>query len=120
MRYLWIDDYLMNKKGVTKDFKVEWNWIRYMIDGKLFAAICLDNDKKPYYITLKLEPLEGELLRGEYEDIIPGFYMNKVHWNSINPDGKVPDELMKDLLNKSYNLILKSLPKKRQKEIIES
>lgn len=120
MKYPWIDDYLMNKKCVEKDFKVEWNWIRYMIDGKLFTAICLDDEQKPYYITLKLEPLEGELLRNQYEDIIPGFYMNKTHWNSIKPDGQVPDDLLKDLLDKSYNLILKSLTKKRQKEISES
>lgn len=120
MRYTWIDNYLLSKKGVNKDFKAEWNWIRYMIDSKLFAAICLDDNGNPYYITLKLEPIEGEFLRTQYEDIVPGFYMNKVHWNSIKPDGEVPDELLKELLDKSYSLILNSLPKKRQKEIIES
>ena len=120
MRYAWIDDYLMNKKGVSKDYKVEWNWIRYMIDGKIFVAICLDDNQKPYYIMLKLEPSEGEFLREQYEDIIPGYYMNKTHWNSINPDGEIPDELMKELMDKSYKLILKSLSQKRQKEISES
>ena len=44
--------------------------------------------------------------------------MNKVHWNSIKPDGCVPNEVMKDLLDKSYNLILKSFSKKKQKEIL--
>jgi len=120
MRYTWIDEYLLKKKGVSKDFKVEWNWIRYMIDGKMFVAICLDDNQKPYYITLKLEPSEGEFLRGQYEDIIPGFYMNKIHWNSINPNGEVPDELLKELLDKSYTLIFNNLSKKRQKEITDS
>lgn len=57
----------------------------------MFAAICLDetNENKPVYITLKLEAMDGDFLRQQYEDIIPGYYMNKVHWNSIKPDGEV-------------------------------
>ena len=53
-----------------------------------------------------------------YDDIVPGFYMNKVHRNSIKPDGKVPDDLLKELVDKSYNLILKGFSKKRQQEIL--
>ncbi len=117
MKYPWLDEYLMGKPGVTKNTE-NWNWIRYRIGGKMFLAICLDDNDKPYYITLKLEPLEGEFLRKQYEDIIPGFYMNKVHWNSIKPDGAVPDELMKSMADKSYQLILNGFSKKRQQEIL--
>lgn len=119
MRYQWIDDFLLSKTGVTKDLKKEWNWIRYQIGDKMFAAVCLNDKDEPYYITLKLNPEEGEFLRAQYEDIIPGYYMNKMHWNSINPDGQVPDELLKDLLDKSYQLVLEGFSKKRQKEILE-
>lgn len=118
MRYMWIDEYLMGKTGVTKDLKKEWNWIRYQIGGKLFAAVCLDEQDKPYYITLKLEPEEGDFLRKQYEDIVPGYYMNKEHWNSVKPDGEVPDDLLKDLLDKSYQLVLGGLSKKKQQEIL--
>lgn len=118
MRYHWIDEYLLAKPGVTKDLQESWNWIRYQIDGKMFAAICLDDQNEPYYITLKLEPMEGDFLRQQYEDIIPGYYCNKVHWNSVKPDGAVPDDLLKDMLDKSYTLILKGFSKKRQKEIL--
>lgn len=118
MRYEWIDDFLMKKRGVTKDLQREWNWIRYQIGGKMFAAICLDDQNKPYYINLKLEPAEGEFLRSQYEDIIPGYYSNKQHWNSIKPDGEVPDDLLKDLLDKSYQLVLGGFSKKRQREIL--
>lgn len=118
MRYHWIDEYLLAKPGVTKDLQESWNWIRYQIGGKMFAAICLDNQNEPYYITLKLEPMDGEFLRQQYEDIIPGYYCNKVHWNSVKPDGAVPDDLLKDMLDKSYTLILKGFSKKRQKEIL--
>ena len=119
MRYHWIDEYLLDKKGVTKDLQSEWNWIRYKISGKMFAAICLDDADKPYYITLKLEPEEGAFLRTQYDDIIPGYYCNKQHWNSIKPDGAVSDDLLKDLLDKSYQLVLGGFSKKRQREILE-
>lgn len=118
MKYEWIDSYLLNKKSVTKDFKIEWNWIRYQIGGKMFAAICLDSDDKPHYITLKLNPDEGEFLRQQFDDIIPGYYMNKTHWNSINPDGEVPDDLLKEMLDKSYQLVLSSFSRKKQEEIL--
>lgn len=118
MKYPWIDEYLMAKPAVIKDLKKEWNWIRYMIGGKMFAAVLLDADDQPYYINLKLEPLEGDLLRRQYEDIIPGYYSNKQHWNSVKPDGAVPDKLLKELLDRSYTLVLHGLSKKKQKEIL--
>lgn len=118
MRYGWLDEYLLGKTGVTKDLQKDWNWIRYKIGGKMFAAVCLDANDEPYYITLKLEPVEGDFLRQQYEDIIPGYYANKMHWNSINPDGAVPDDLLKDLLDKSYHLVLGGFSKKKQREIL--
>jgi len=117
MKYLWIDEYLMKKPGVTKDLQPEWNWIRYHVGGKMFAAILLDEENKPYYINLKLKPDEGEFLRGQYADIIPGYYSNKLHWNSVLPDGAVPDDLMRVMLDKSYFLVLSGFPKARQREI---
>lgn len=120
MKYNWIDDFLLNKAGVTKDLQKEWNWIRYQIGKKMFAAICLDDNDNPYYITLKLEPAEGDFLRKQYDDIIPGYYMNKVHWNSIKADGDISDEFLKDLLDKSYELVLKGFSKKKQDEILSS
>lgn len=118
MKYEWIDEFLLSKPGVAKDLQPEWNWIRYQIGGKMFAAICRDDNNNPVYITLKLEPLEGEFWRKQYEDIIPGYYMNKVHWNSVKAEGDVPDDVLKDLLNKAYEIVLGSFSKKKQKEIL--
>lgn len=118
MKYEWIDEYLLKKPGVTKDLQEEWNWIRYHIGGKMFAAICRDDDDKPYYITLKLDPLEGDYLRKTYEDIISGYYMNKTHWNSVKADGEVPDDVLKDMLDRAYQIVFESLTKKKQKEIL--
>ena len=117
MKYTWIDEHIMGKPGVTKDFQPEWKWIRYQIGGKMFAAIGLDDHDQPYYITLKLEPAEGDFWRKQYDDIIPGYYMNKIHWNSIKADGAVPDDILRDLLDKAYKIVLGSLSRKKQKEI---
>lgn len=119
MRYHWMDGFLLNKKAVTKDLQKDWNWIRYKIGDKMFAAICLGEDDKPYYINLKVEPEEGAFLRDQYEDIIPGYYSNKKHWISVNPDGNVPDDLLKDLLDKAYELVLAGFSRKKQREILE-
>ena len=118
MKYPWIDEYLLAKPNVTKDLQADWNWVRYYIGGKMFAAVLLDRENKPYYINLKLEPLEGELMRQQYPDIIPGYYSNKRHWNSVKPDGDVPDEVLKKLLDHAYDVVFKGLTKKKQKEIL--
>lgn len=118
MRYTWLDEYLMDKKGVTRDLQPEWNWIRYQIGGKMFCAICLDDQDKPYYINLKLEPLEGEFWRSQYDDVLPGYYSNKQHWNSIRADGAVPDDILRDMLDKSYHLVLTGFSKKKQRELL--
>ena len=69
-------------------------------------------------ISLKLEPTYGQFLRKEYKDIVPGYYLNKEHWNSIDLNGDVEDTLLKELIDQSYLLILKSLTKAKQKEIL--
>ena len=95
-----------------------WTIMRRRTNRKMFCAICLDEQNEPYYINLKLEPLEGEFWRGQYEDVLPGYYSNKVHWNSIRPDGAVPDEILRDMLDKSYGLVLAGFSKKKQREIL--
>ncbi len=118
MKYPWIDEYLMAKRGVTKDLQTEWNWIRYHIGGRMFAAVLLDRDDRPYYINLKLDPAEGELMRRQYPDIIPGYYSNKLHWNSVKADGDIPDDLLKHWLDRSFELVLKELTKRGQREAL--
>lgn len=120
MKYGWLDEYLLAKKGVRKDFKAEWNWLRYMVGDKMFAAVCYDdNNNQPSLITLKLDPMEGDFLHRHYDDIIPGYYMNKTHWNSVKVDGDISDDMLNDLLDKSYSLVLGGLSKKKQAEILQ-
>ena len=92
----WLDGALKAHPGVTKDYKAEWGWERYMVGGKMFAATCCPGPEHalPYaghpLLNLKCDPLESELLRAQYPDILPGFYSDKRNWISIRLDGGVP------------------------------
>lgn len=111
MKYEWLDEYCLSKEGAKKDFKIEWDAIRYLIGDKMFAMQGGDKYKKAI-ITLKCEPAFGQFLREEYQHIVAGYYMNKEHWNSVYLDGDVPDDILKQMIDMSYELVLNSLSKK--------
>lgn len=117
MKYDWLDSYCLSKKGAEKDYKPEWDATRYMIRGRMFAMVGGDKENKPI-VSLKLEPMHGEILKCEYKDIFPGYYMNKVHWNSVYLDGAVPDNVLKGMVDESYAILLESFSKKAQAEIL--
>ena len=116
MAYDWLDGYLMDKPGVVKDFKVEWGMTRYMIAEKMFAAFGGDKYAKPIF-TVKLDPAFGECLRNQYTCVVPGYYMNKVHWNSMYLDGDVPDETVRQMADNAYEITVKKLTKKEQEAV---
>lgn len=116
MKYQWIDEYCLSKEGVEKDYKEEWGVIRYLIGGKMFLMQGGDKNGEQI-ITVKCDPEFGKNLRDEFKDIIPGYYMNKEHWNSIYIEGVVPDDIVKQMIAMSYELVFKSLTKKVQNEI---
>jgi len=124
MNYPWLEQYLLDKPGAEHDFKAEWNWDRYMVKGKLFAATMAPPQgmKDETYnghplMNLKCDPRRAELLRAEFSDILPGFYCDKKTWIAVRLDGAVPDTLLKELCDDSYRLIVEKLPKYVQKEI---
>lgn len=123
-KYEWLDEYLLSKKGAVRDFKPEWGWHRYLVGGKMFAAVCCPGPEHKGYdgrelVTLKCEPLLAEALRQEYPDVIPGFYMDKRNWNSVFLDGEVPVDVLRDLCDRSYELVFGKLTKKLRREIEE-
>lgn len=72
-------------------------------EGKLFALIA--NDSKPLRVSLKCDPQLAENLRQKYESVLPGYHLNKKHWNTIICTGQLTDEEIKDLARLSYNLV---------------
>ena len=120
MKYEWFEEYCFSKKGAYKEYKIEWEVDRYMIRDKMFIMHGKDKNGKEI-ITLKLEPMYGQILREQYHShIVPGYYMNKEHWNSIYVEGNVPDGVLRDMIDKSYALIFGAFSKKVQKEILET
>ncbi len=77
--------------------------------AKMFA---LTNIEEFEYINLKVDPEESLKLQEQYDAITPGWHMNKKHWISVAMDESLPDSLVEELIEDSYNLVLKSLPKK--------
>ena len=119
MKYDFIQAYCLSKKGAKEDYKQEWDAIRYSIRGKMFALVGNDGDGKPV-ISLKHSPEHGEALREKQKDIVPGYYLNKTHWSSVFLGGNVPEAVLKQMLDESYELIFNALPKKVQNEILNS
>ncbi len=125
-RYEWLDAYLMTKPGVAKDFKEEWQWLRYQVGGKLFASVMHPSDKyDPAYaekdlINLKCDPMLADVLRKTHAEVLPGFYSDKRCWNSIDLGGNLSDEQLKQMCDDSYRLVFEKLTKKLQKEILEA
>ena len=123
--YPWLNEYLLSKPGAEKDYKEEWAWHRYMVRGKLFAAICQPEEKHKVYggrplINLKCDPRMAEGIRETYPELVlPGFYSDKRHWNAVFLDGDLPDEVLRDFCDLSYRLIVEKLPKYVQKELAE-
>lgn len=121
----WIDCYLFEKVGTEKDFKEEWQWERYMVGGRLYAAMCCPSGKHAAeyanhpLLTLKCDPIESGFLREKYPDILTGFYMDKRNWISIRLDGAVSKEIQQHLCDVSYELVFSKLTKKMQREIMD-
>nr|WP_223845540.1 MmcQ/YjbR family DNA-binding protein [Flavobacterium selenitireducens] len=111
----------MAKKGVEETFPFDEDTLVFKVGGKMFALTSLrDWENGSPAVNLKCDPQRSEALRLEHEDINPGYHMSKIHWNTVRINGDVPSALLKDLINHSYDLVLKSLAKKMQKEISES
>lgn len=117
-----LKDYARSKLGASVVYKEEWDTNRFLIDQKMFGMIGVD-DKNRQTLTLKLRPEYGAELRLVYQDVIvPGYYMNKTHWNTLyldKMDQKKALSFIYTLIDESYELIFKGLTKKRQKEILE-
>jgi len=120
MNYPWLDEYCCSKAGAVKDFQEDWEVDRFTVGGKMFAMVGADKSGFRAIVTLKLEPERGQLLRETHPDIIPGYYMNKDHWNSVHLDGAVPDDVLREMVDISHGLVLRSLSKKLQAEIENS
>ncbi len=101
--------YCIAKPFTTEGFPFDETTLVFKVHGKMFALLNLD---APHSINLKCDPDRAIQLREQYEEIIPGYHMNKQMWNTVNLHGFLNDELLMELIDHSYELIWNGLPKK--------
>lgn len=113
-------EFCLSKKGTTESFPFDDDALVFKIGNKMYALTSLkswENDEPT--INLKCNPGRAMELRAENEDIIAGYHMSKVHWNTIKLNRGVADKVVVELINHSFDLVYKSLSKKLQTEISE-
>ncbi|GGD68086.1 MmcQ/YjbR family DNA-binding protein [Lacimicrobium alkaliphilum] len=121
MDYQQARDYLLQKPETIEDYPFGPDVAVYKILGKMFATLGTekDTDGKPQgRMNLKCDPTEALMLREIFSAVIPGYHMNKKHWNTVILDGSVPQGELKRMIDLSYTLVVKGLPKARRQGLM--
>lgn len=107
-------DYCLKKPGVTEGFPFDQETLVFKVMNKMFVLLDVDLFVS---INLKCDPERSVELRERYLAVQPGYHMNKLHWNTVEVNSDVPDQLLLELTDHSYELVVASLPKKIQNEL---
>jgi predicted DNA-binding protein (MmcQ/YjbR family) len=107
-------EYCMKKKSVTEEFPFGPETLVYKVAGKIFAITSFNI---PLKVNLKCDPELAVDLRERYEEVQPGFHMNKKHWNTVDFEGRISDKELKSMVDHSYELIVNGLSQKLRNEI---
>jgi len=110
-----IRKYCLKKPVVTEDFPFDENTLVFRVMGKIFLLAAIN--EIPLRINLKCDPEKAVELREEYDSVLPGYHMNKTHWNTILIDGSVPSQEILNWITDSYMQVVHGL-KKQEKERI--
>ena len=108
-------NYCLAKKGVEECLPFGPDTLVFKVGNKLFLLAALD--ALPLQFNVKCEPENAVLLREQYSCVIPGYHMNKRHWNTIIIDGMVSDKTLHQWIDDSYALVVSSLPKSKKQQI---
>jgi predicted DNA-binding protein (MmcQ/YjbR family) len=100
--------FCLSKKGVTEEFPFDENTLVFKVMGKMFALTDLNSFES---INLKCDPEIGVQLRERYASVLPGYHMNKKHWITVLMDNSIPDKIIKQWIENSYQLVAASLTK---------
>lgn len=107
--------YCLAKPGATEGAPFGPDHIVFKVQGKMFALLGLD--EVPTRVNLKCDPDLALELRDRYEQVEPGYHMNKRHWNTVIFDGVIPEVEIKKMVDHSYELVVASLPKAKRKAL---
>ncbi len=108
-------EYCISKPGTTEGFPFDNVTLVFKVMGKMFLLTNVENFESA---NMKCDPEWAVELREQYDgSIIPGYHMNKKLWNTVSGDGAVPDKLFYELVDHSYDLVVKGLTKKLKAEL---
>jgi len=108
-------EYCFSKPGVEDDFPFGEDVLVMKVMGKIFALTGLSNED--FKVNLKCDPEYAIELRAEHSQVIPGYHMNKQHWNTVYFEDGLSDKLLVSLIDQSYDLVAKSLKKNLKEEL---
>jgi len=106
--------YCLSKKAVTEGFPFDEETLVFKVLDKMFLLTNITGELR---INVKSEPEMAIELREAYSSVLPGYHMNKKYWNTVVLDGSVSDAILIEWIDKSYDLVVQKMPKKKQKEL---
>ena len=106
-------EYCLTKPSATEGTPFGPDVLVFKVSGKMFALAVLD--ELPTTVNLKCDPDLALDLRDRYEQVRPGYHMNKKHWNTVEIENAIPDAELRKMIDHSYELVIKRLPKPRAK-----
>jgi predicted DNA-binding protein (MmcQ/YjbR family) len=102
--------YCLSFPGSVEDFPFHPATSVFKVEGKIFALSRLKG--RPLNVSLKCEPALAEQLRTDHEAISPGYHLDKRHWNTVVLDGSLPDRMVREMIEDSYDLVVAKLPRR--------
>ena len=112
-----LEKILISKNGSTKEYPFGDEAMVFKVMNKMFGFIMWE--KSPLQVVLKSDPHDAIGYREIYDCVTEGYYMNKKHWNTITIDGTMKDEVLIDMINESYDLVVAKLTKKERNELYQ-
>jgi len=109
-------EYCLSKKGVSESFPFDETTMVFKVMDKMFALTDLEGDLS---INLKCDPDIAHELREKYPAVLPGYHMNKEHWNTVMIDGSIPERLIREWIDHSYDLVIRQLPAGKRKRFVK-
>ncbi len=109
-------EYCLSKKGVTEDYPFGEDTICMKVAGKIFA---ITSYAVPLSVNLKCDPEYAVELREKYDEVQPGYHMNKKHWNTVDFGGRISDKELKEMTDHSFELVFRGLSRKQKEEFLK-
>lgn len=113
-----VEEKLLSLPKAFKDFPFGGDVAVYKVKNKMFALLSVSDE--PGRISLKCDPVDAEALRGMFPAVIPGYHLNKKHWNTVILDDSIPDEVLIDMIDTSFELVVKKLKKEDRDDVFRN